>query len=98
MLYVCPVCTLYACTVCVSCGTLNDVGGTEPRGEVQAELIDTVHFMGTSQDHHKIVRELEILEGLTENDGNVPFLLDLPVNTCQVIFNALLLGDLQVSE
>ena len=34
---VCPVCTLYACTVCVSCGTLNDVGGTEPRGEVQAE-------------------------------------------------------------
>ena len=34
---VCPMCTLYACTVCVSCGTLNDVGGTEPRGEVQAE-------------------------------------------------------------
>ena len=70
----------------------------EERYRLSVELVDTVHFMVTSQDHHKIVRGLEILEGLTENDGNVPFLLDLPVNTCQVIFNALLLGDLQVSE
>ena len=54
--------------------------------------------MITSQDHHKIVRGLEILEGLAEKDGNVPFLVDIPVNTLQVIFNALLLGDLQVSE
>ena len=39
-----------------------------------------------------------ILEGLAEKDGNVPFLVDLPVNTLLVIVNALLLGDLQVSE
>ena len=97
---VCPVCTLYACTVCVSCATLNDVGGTEPRGEVQAECGVNRHcpLHGLITSHHKIVRGLEILEGLAENDDNVPFLLDLPVNTCQVIFNALLLGDLQVSE
>ena len=70
----------------------------EERYELSVQLIDTVHFMITSQDHHKIVRGLEILEGLAEKDSNVPFLVDLPVNTLQVIFNALLLGDLQVSE
>ena len=51
-----------------------------------------------SQDHHMIVRGLEILEGLAEKDGNIPFLVDLPMNTLQVISNALLLGDLQVRE
>ena len=70
----------------------------EERYELSVQLIDTVHFMITSQDHHKIVRGLEILEGLAEKDSNVPFLVDLPVNTLQVIFNALLLGDLQVRE
>ena len=50
-----------------------------------------------SQDHHMIVRGLEIL-GLLEKDGNVPFLVDLPMNMLQVISNALLLGDLQVRE
>ena len=68
----------------------------EERYELSKQLIDTVHFMITSQDHHMIVRGLEILEGLAENDGNVPFLVDLPVNTLQVVINALLLGDLQV--
>lgn len=70
----------------------------EERYELSVQLIDTVHFMITSQDQYKIVRGLEILEGLAEKDSNVPFLVDLPVNTLQVIFNALLLGDLQVSE
>ena len=69
----------------------------EERYELSKQLINTVHFMITSKDHHMIVKELEILEGLAEEDGNVPFLVDLPVNT-QVIVNALLLGDLQVSE
>ena len=53
--------------------------------------------MIVSLDHHMIVRGLEIL-GLAEKDGNVPFLVDLPMNTLQVIFNALLLRDLQVSK
>ena len=39
-----------------------------------------------------------ILEGLAEKDGNVPFLVDLPMNTLQVISNALLLRDLQVRK
>ena len=51
-----------------------------------------------SQDHHMIVRGLEVIEGLAKKDGNVPFLVDLPMNTLQVIFNALVLGDLQVRE
>ena len=69
----------------------------EERYELSVQLIDTVHLMIVSQDHHMIVRGLEIL-GLTEKDGNVPFLVDLPMNTFKVIFNALLLGDLQVSK
>ena len=51
-----------------------------------------------SQDHHMIVRGLEILEGLAKKDGNIPFLVHIPMNTFKVIFNALLLGDLQVRE
>ena len=70
----------------------------EERYELSVQLIDTVHLMIMSQDHHMIVRGMEILEGLAEKDGNVPFLVDLPMNTLQVIFNALLLGDLQVSK
>ena len=50
-----------------------------------------------SQDHHMIVRGMEIL-GLLEKDGNVPFLVDLPMNMLQVISNALLLGDSQVRD
>ena len=65
----------------------------EERYKLSKQLINTVHFMITSQDYHMIVRELEILEGLAEKYGNVPFLVDLPVDTLQVIVNAFLLGD-----